>query len=67
MTKFQDFYGNVRVRDAESVRNAVQSDCGISDQSFRNWAGGVFEPDSRWWSILNGVAERFGYDKIYVL
>lgn len=67
MTKFVEFFGNVRNKHTESMRNDIQTECGISTQSFRNWKDGVFEPDVRWWSQINAIAEKYGYPKPYTL
>ena len=63
MTKFQQFYKNVRVGDASSIRKEIEKH--VSKPTFLNWVRGTFEPDSRWWSILNSISEKFGYGKIY--
>lgn len=65
MTKFQEFYANVRIGDAQAVRNAIESH--VSQPTFLNWKRGSFEPDSRWWPTLNEIAVQFGYDKPYTL
>lgn len=67
MTKFEEFFGNVRDKHSKSMRNDILTQCGISVQSFRNWRNGVCEPDARWWSIINGVAEKYGYSKPYTV
>ena len=65
MTKFQEFYQNLRVKDAENVRIAIEQH--VSQPSFLNWKRGSFEPDARWWPIINTIAENLGYDKPYTL
>lgn len=65
MTNFQRFYLNLRVKDAEDVRRQLEQH--VSQPSFLNWKRGSFEPDSRWWPVINAVAEKYGYDKPYTL
>ena len=65
MTKFEEFYRNLRVKDAESVRLDIEMH--VSQPSFLNWKRGTFEPDSRWWPLINGIAEKYGYPKPYSL
>ena len=65
MTKFEEFYQNLRVRDAEMVRNEVEQH--VSQPSFLNWKRGTFEPDARWWPVINAIAEKYGYPKPYTL
>lgn len=67
MTKFEEFFGNVRNKHTESMRNDILTECGISVQSFRNWRDGVFEPDAQWWSSINAIAEKYGYPKPYTV
>ena len=67
MTKFEEFFGNVRNKHTESMRNDILTECGISVQSFRNWRNGVCEPDGQWWSQINAIAEKYGYPKPYTL
>lgn len=65
MTKFSDFFGNVRQKDAEPIRMEIEKL--VSPQTFRNWIKGIYEADARFWGQLNEIAVRFGYDKIYQL
>ena len=65
MTRFEKFYQNLRVKDMESVRNEIEQH--VSPVSFLNWKRGTFEPDVRWWPVINAIAEKFGYDKPYSL
>jgi hypothetical protein len=67
MTKFEEFFGNVRDKHTESMRNDIMTECGISAQSFRNWRKGKFKPDVQWWSKINSIAEKYGYPKPYTL
>lgn len=67
MTKFEEFFGNVRDKHTESMRNDILTECDISVQSFRNWRKGKFEPDVQWWSKINSIAEKYGYPKPYAL
>ena len=63
MTKFEEFYQNLRVKDAEPVRNDIEQH--VSQPSFLNWKRGTFEPDARWWPIINDIAVKYGYEKPY--
>lgn len=63
MTKFQEFYQNLRVGDADNVRRDIEQH--VSQPSFLNWRRGTFEPDSRWWTIINAIALKYGYEKVY--
>ena len=65
MTKFEEFYGNLRVKDMEPVRNEIEQH--VSPVSFLNWKRGTFEPDAKWWPIINSIAEKYGYPKPYTL
>lgn len=65
MTKFEEFYGNLRVKDMEPVRNEIEQH--VSPVSFLNWKRGTFEPDARWWPIINSIAEKYQYPKPYTL
>lgn len=65
MTKFQSFYENVRLGDANAIRDAIEAN--VSQVTFLNWKRGKFEPDSRWWGVINDIAEKFGYEKPYTL
>ena len=67
MTKFQEFYANVRNCDAQLIRQEVVTRCEVSQVSFYNWQKGVFEPASHYWAHINAVAVEFGYDKVYVI
>ncbi len=65
MTKFQEFYANVRIKDAELVRSDIEKH--VSQPSFLNWKRGTFEPDVRWWQMINVIAEKYGYPKPYII
>ncbi len=65
MTRFQNFYSNLKVKDVDFVRHEVEHY--VSQVSFRNWVRGAFEPDARWWPVINAIAEKYGYDKPYTL
>lgn len=65
MTKFEEFYGNLRVRDTEPVRKELEKH--VSPVSFLNWKRGTFEPDARWWPVINAIAEKYGYPKPYTV
>ncbi len=65
MTKFKEFYQNLRVRDMEPIRNEIEQH--VSPVSFLNWKRGTFEPDARWWPVINAIAERYGYPIPYTL
>lgn len=65
MTKFEEFYGNLRVKDMEPIRNEIEQH--VSQVSFLNWKRGTFEPDARWWPVINAIAEKYGYQKPYTL
>lgn len=63
MTKFQEFYSNVRVKDAEAVRHDIEEL--VSSVSFNNWRNGLFEPHVQFWHAINVIAEKYGYEKPY--
>lgn len=63
MTKFQEFYQNLRVGDADNVRKDIEQN--VSQPSFLNWRRGTFEPDARWWPVINAIAVKYGYEKVY--
>lgn len=65
MTKFEKFYQNLRVCDMNPVRHELEKH--VSPVSFLNWKRGTFEPDARWWPIINSIAEKYGYPKPYTL
>lgn len=65
MTKFEEFYQNLRVKDMEPVRNEIEQH--VSPVSFLNWKRGTYEPDARWWPIINSIAEKYHYPKPYTL
>lgn len=65
MTKFKEFYQNLRVRDMEPIRNEIEQH--VSSVSFLNWKRGTFEPDARWWPVINAIAEKYGYPKPYTV
>lgn len=65
MTKFEEFYQNLRVKDAEKVRLDLERH--VSQVSFLNWKRGTFEPDSRWWPTINVIAEKYGYPRPYTV
>ena len=65
MTRFVDFYQNVRVKDMDSMRFDLEKH--VSQATFLNWKRGSFEPDSRWWPMINAIAEKYGYNKPYTL
>lgn len=65
MTNFANFYGNVKHKDTIKLRAEFEKLA--SPQSFRNWEKGIYEPDARFWSSINEIAERYGYDKPYQL
>lgn len=65
MTKFSEFYENVRQKDAEPIRIEVEKL--VSAQTFRNWAKGVFEAHSQFWGKINEIATRYGYEPPYKL
>lgn len=67
MTKFQEFYANVRNGDAQSIRQEVVTRCEVSQVSFYNWQKGLFEPASQFWGEINRIAEAYGYEKVYVI
>ena len=63
MTTFQSFYENVRVGDAQPIRNEVEKL--VSQVTFLNWRRGTFEPAAQFWGEINHIAEKFGYEKPY--
>lgn len=63
MKNFEHFYANVRVKDAEPIRERIEKM--VSSATFNNWRNGTFEPDSRWWPQINAIAQDLGYDKVY--
>lgn len=65
MTKFSEFFENVRNKDVEAIRFEVENL--VSSQTFRNWAKGIYEPDAKFWGQLNEIATRRGYNPIYTL
>ena len=65
MTKFEEFYGNLRVKDMEPIRNEIEQH--VSPVSFLTWKRGTFEPDAKWWPIINSIAEKYGYPKPYTV
>ena len=65
MTKFEEFYQNLLVKDAESVRADIEKH--VSPVSFLNWKRGTFEPHSDLWPIINAIAEKYGYPKPYTV
>lgn len=65
MTKFQEFYQNVRVCDAQTVRVEVEKM--VSHVTFLNWQRGTFEPAAIYWGDINRIAESLGYSKVYTL
>ena len=65
MTKFQKFYQNVRVCDAQTVRTEVEKM--VSSVTFLNWQRGTFEPAAQYWGDINRIAESLGYPKVYTV
>lgn len=65
MTKFEEFYQNLRARDIEPVRLEVETM--VSHNTWLNWRNGTFEPAGQWWSRINAIAEKYGYPKPYTL
>ena len=71
MTPFQQFIANLPHGKYERFRNRVMMellDAGIyiSDQTFRNWAHGTYEPDSdAKREIINRCTELFTGKPIY--
>lgn len=63
MTHFQEFWGEVRNKDAETIRAEVEKM--VSQVTFCNWSSGRFEPDSKFWLQINEIATRYGYNKPY--
>ena len=63
MTTFQNFYENVRVGDAQPIRNEVEKL--VSQVTFLNWRRGTYEPAAQFWGEINHIAEKFGYEKPY--
>lgn len=65
MTKFSEFFENVRNKDVETIRFEVENL--VSSQTFRNWAKGIYEPHMMYWKQLNEIAKSNGYEPIYTL
>lgn len=65
MTKFSEFYENVRQKDAQPIR--IEVEWMVSNQTIRNWVKGIYEPDAKFWGQLNAIATRYGYEPIYTL
>lgn len=63
MTTFQKFYQNVRVCDAQTVRQEVEKM--VSSVTFLNWQRGTFEPAAQYWGDINRIADSLGYEKPY--
>ena len=63
MTTFQKFYQNVRVCDAQTVRQEVEKM--VSSVTFLNWQRGTFEPAAQYWRDINRIADSLGYEKPY--
>ena len=65
MTKFSEFYENVRLKDAEPIRMEVEKL--VSPQTFRNWSKGIYEALGQYWVQINEIATRYGYEQPYKL
>lgn len=71
MTKFQQFIEDLPHGQYATFRNMVKlemlkADLGISDQTFRNWESGTYEPeDDAKRDIINQCAEALTGKTIY--
>ena len=70
MTPFQQFITNLPHGQYATFRNMVKlamlkADIGISDQTFRDWENGTYEPKEPKRSIVNQVAIELTGNPIY--
>lgn len=66
-TKFQDFIGRLNIYQYSEFRNKVlqRLDPRVSEQTFRNWQNGKYEPDPARRETINAVAVEVTGEKIY--
>lgn len=70
MTPFQEFIANLPHGQYATFRNLVKlemlkADISMSDQTFRNWESGTYEPDEQKRAIINKCAEAIAGKLIY--
>ena len=62
---FQEFMRNVRSADEKLIRDEIISSCRISRRAYYNWLNLVNEPRKGNMEVINSIAVRFGYKKIF--
>lgn len=64
-TNFTTFFDEVKQKDYAGIKTELLN---ITNRvTLWNWISGTYEPDSRFWSEINAIAERYGYEKPYVI
>ena len=64
-TDFYDFITNLRVLEHKRVRNAILCECGVSRTTFSKWVRGTATPRDINKSIINKIAQSYGYKNVY--
>ncbi len=64
-TRISQFLQNVKVSDWELIRDEILEK--VSRVTFSNWKNGVYDADSKYWSAINAIAEKYGYPKPYTV
>jgi hypothetical protein len=67
MNKFKTFTDNLAYGDYKTLRADIINECKVSRQSFLNWRAGRYEPSPLEQTVINAIAERYGYDAPYLI
>lgn len=63
--KFKEFVSDMPHGLFEPFRRKILATLGVSEQTFRNWQNGVYEPDDERKAIINGIAIEITGKPIY--
>lgn len=59
------FMNDIKAGDKKGIQDAILRECRISFAAYRKWVRGLSMPKPKNQTIIDRVAERFGYGMVY--
>ena len=61
----KQFMNEIKAGDKKGIQDAIIRECRISFAAYRKWVRGISMPKPKNQTIIDRVAERFGYGMVY--
>ena len=61
----KQFMNDIKAGDKKGIQDAILRECRISFAAYRKWVRGLSMPKPKNQTIIDRVAERFGYGMVY--